>query len=47
VTKAICDWGDGEKLVEKPERQQLAASNAAGFVIGALSDGWPPPEEPE
>ncbi|HEY0947138.1 MAG TPA: hypothetical protein VGD81_17785 [Opitutaceae bacterium] len=37
VVKAICDWGDGNKGRKKAERQTLAATNAATFVLFALS----------
>jgi nucleoside phosphorylase len=36
VIKAICDWADGNKGVEKDERQKLAAMNAAEFVVNSL-----------
>jgi nucleoside phosphorylase len=36
VIKAICDWADGNKGVEKEERQKLAAKNAAEFVVNSL-----------
>lgn len=36
VIKAICDWADGNKCVEKAARQQLAARNAAEFVVESL-----------
>jgi nucleoside phosphorylase len=32
VVKAICDFADGNKGVEKTERQKLAAKNAAEFL---------------
>ncbi|WP_426992448.1 hypothetical protein [Methylomonas sp. CM2] len=36
LVKAICDWADGNKHQDKKERQQLAAQNAATFVLYAL-----------
>jgi|GEM_PF-2983068 len=36
LVKAICDWADGNKSEDKAVRQQLAAHNAAIFVIYAL-----------
>ena len=36
LVKAICDWADGEKAKDKDARQQLAAHNAAAFVLHAL-----------
>ncbi|HEY9405116.1 MAG TPA: AAA family ATPase, partial [Pyrinomonadaceae bacterium] len=36
LVKAICDWGDGNKAQDKDARQQLAAHNAASFVLHAL-----------
>jgi nucleoside phosphorylase/tetratricopeptide (TPR) repeat protein len=36
LVKAICDWGDGNKAQDKEQRQQIAAENAAGFVLCAL-----------
>ena len=36
VVKAICDWADGNKKRNKTARQQLAARNAAAFVVHAL-----------
>ncbi len=36
VVKAISDWADGKKAEDKDARQQLAATNAASFVIHAL-----------
>ncbi len=36
LVKAICDWADGNKAQDKDERQQLAAHNAASFVLHAL-----------
>jgi nucleoside phosphorylase len=38
VVKAICDWGDGNKEVDKTPRQQLAARNAAEFVVQSLKN---------
>lgn len=36
LVKAICDWADGNKGKDKDRRQQLAAHNAARFVLKAL-----------
>ncbi|KUG17976.1 hypothetical protein ASZ90_012328 [hydrocarbon metagenome] len=36
LVKAICDWADGNKAQDKDKRQQLAADNAAQFVLDAL-----------
>jgi nucleoside phosphorylase/tetratricopeptide (TPR) repeat protein/AAA+ ATPase superfamily predicted ATPase len=36
LVKAICDWADGHKDKKKTEYQQLAAQNAASFVLHAL-----------
>jgi nucleoside phosphorylase len=36
LVKAICDWADGHKVQDKNERQQLAARNAAEFVLHML-----------
>jgi len=36
VIKAICDWADGNKGVDKTVRQKLAAKNAAEFVVESL-----------
>jgi nucleoside phosphorylase len=36
VVKAICDFADGNKGVEKTERQKLAAKNAAEFLVESL-----------
>ncbi len=36
VIKAICDWADGNKGVDKAGRQKLAAKNAAEFVVKSL-----------
>jgi nucleoside phosphorylase len=39
LVKAICDWADGNKHIEKNDRQQLAASNAAIFTCHVLQRG--------
>jgi WD40 repeat protein/nucleoside phosphorylase len=39
LVKAICDYADGEKDKGKDEFQRLAATNAARFVLYALSQG--------
>ena len=36
VIKAICDWADGQKGLNKEDRQKEAASNAARFVAQSL-----------
>jgi nucleoside phosphorylase len=36
VVKAICDFADGNKGVDKAARQKLAAKNATEFVVQAL-----------
>ena len=36
VIKAICDWADGNKGVDKTAGQKLAAKNAAEFVVESL-----------
>lgn len=36
VIKAICDWADGNKGVNKDENQKLAANNAASFLLQVL-----------
>jgi len=36
LIKAICDWGDGMKGVDKAPRQEIAARNAAEFVLHGL-----------
>jgi nucleoside phosphorylase len=36
VVKAICDFADGKKKVDKTAKQTLAATNAAKFVVQAL-----------
>lgn len=36
VIKAICDWADGNKGVEKEARQKRAAKNSAEFVVESL-----------
>ena len=37
VIKAICDWADGKKALNKEERQATAAANAATFLAQALN----------
>ncbi|MBN1438906.1 MAG: hypothetical protein JW929_05795, partial [Anaerolineales bacterium] len=39
LVKAICDWADGLKKIDKPRRQQLAARHAASLVFTALKLG--------
>lgn len=36
LVKAICDWADGKKAVDRKTRQETAAKNAAAFVLHAL-----------
>ena len=36
VLKAICDWADGRKGVNKKQRQRKAAKNAAEFLVQSL-----------
>lgn len=36
LVKAICDWADGNKNTEKTAHQELAAHNAASFILHAL-----------
>ena len=38
VVKAICDWGNGNKEVDKTPRQQQVAKNAAEFVVQSLKN---------
>lgn len=42
VVKAICDFADGHKHVDKERRQQLAASNAASVVYALLQSPFLP-----
>ena len=39
LVKAICDWADGKKRLQKNQRQKVAATNAAQFVLHTLSLG--------
>jgi nucleoside phosphorylase len=39
VVKAICDWADGNKKINKEKRQAKAALNAAKFVFHVLEMG--------
>ncbi|HEU4322354.1 MAG TPA: hypothetical protein VFS21_04315 [Roseiflexaceae bacterium] len=36
LVKAICDWADGNKSLDKDRNQQIAADNAAAFVLYTL-----------
>jgi nucleoside phosphorylase len=36
IVKAICYWADGKKDLNKDKQQQLAAENAAKFVLFSL-----------
>lgn len=45
LVKAICDWADGHKKGDRETRQQIAARNAARFVLHAISfTPFHPPE---
>ncbi|GAB4193635.1 MAG: hypothetical protein OHK0022_08730 [Roseiflexaceae bacterium] len=44
LIKAICDWADGHKGVDKEARQVLAAKNAAAFTLHVLARGGFAPE---
>lgn len=53
LVKAICDWADGKKEVDREARQKTAAHNAAAFVLHALQQASlkqipnePPPAAP-
>ena len=55
LVKAICDWADGKKEVDRQQRQELAARNAAEFVAHVLKTvplnlrrggESPPPQDP-
>jgi nucleoside phosphorylase len=39
IVKAICDWADGKKSLNKAQRQSLAARNAALAVLRTLERG--------
>lgn len=39
LVKAICDWADGEKRVNKRQNQQKAALNAAKFALHVIEQG--------
>jgi nucleoside phosphorylase len=39
MIKAICDWADGNKQVNKDARQQKAAQNAASFTFYVIQQG--------
>jgi nucleoside phosphorylase len=39
MIKAICDWADGNKRVDKETRQQKAAQNAARFAFHVIQQG--------
>ena len=39
LVKAICDWADGTKHVDKEARQKAAATNAAELVVEAIGQG--------
>jgi nucleoside phosphorylase len=41
VIKAICDWGEQKRSRKEETNQQLAAANAAAFVVDVISrGGW-------
>jgi nucleoside phosphorylase len=44
LIKAICDWADGQKGVDKKARQAQAARNAAAFALHVLAGGGFAPE---
>ncbi len=39
LVKAICDWADGNKGVDKEQNQKIAAQNSAEFVIEMVASG--------
>lgn len=39
IAKAICDWADGEKKINKQKRQQKAAAMVAEFVLEVIEKG--------
>lgn len=39
LVKAICDWADGEKHVNKQQNQRKAALNAAKFTLHVIQQG--------
>jgi len=46
LVKAICDWADGNKDQDMEQNQQLAAHNAAKFVLHVLQQfNWQDPQE--
>lgn len=52
LVKGICDWADGKKEEDRDKRQQLAAGNAAAFVLHMLKQAplkrnALPPEPPQ
>jgi nucleoside phosphorylase len=38
LVKAICDWADGKKELNKDDYQRLAAGNAAQFVLSVIEE---------
>ena len=40
LVKAICDWADGNKSQDKEQRQQLAANNAANFILHTIQQSF-------
>lgn len=47
LVKAICDWADGKKDDNKQAHQELAAANAARFVINVIKQGGMRSESPQ
>jgi nucleoside phosphorylase len=39
LIKAICDYADGQKSLDKENRQRIAAKNAAQFVLHVIGQG--------
>lgn len=39
LVKAVCDYADGKKAQNKEENQEVAAKNAAGFVVFVINRG--------
>src|SRR5262249_50769172 len=39
VGKAICDWADGDKSIDKPSRQRAAADESAKLIRSVLDAG--------
>lgn len=45
LVKAICDWADGEKHINKQRNQQKAALNAAKFTLHVIQQGGFSPKD--